>query len=339
MSENIDKIIEDLARQEFVVFAGAGIPNGDGKAISWRELLAAFKDAEPDLVVQDVKEVLESEYPDYAQKVFDALRCAQREDRYHEILREKLRATNARCSSQQRDIIETARHVVTTNFDDSFKDAMERELEGKNDTGATQSLPNLQLRTLNTRNTSFSVSYLHGITNEECIVFKTEDYNTFYPSQSGSNGGNDNLEQFLRHLYEEQTIVFVGVSFNDKYLLKAIEIFCDQVKRNDEVGSKKKVSYKSNLGNIQHYAFMPDDMGIEAGEMRRDKDYNISEQQQLIKEERKRKRELLGELKIKVVTYQEHLEWPDWFTTIREKRRKHQQGKAGVFEDPSKDKH
>ena len=152
-----NNMIADLAERDFIVFAGAGIPNGDGMPISWEELLQVFKKSEPDLDMPDVEEVLESEYPEYAQKAFDALRGQGRESRYYEILREKLRATNARCSNQQRDIVDTARHVVTTNFDDSFKNAMERELEGRTDTNTIQNLLDLQIKALNT---DYSVSYL-----------------------------------------------------------------------------------------------------------------------------------------------------------------------------------
>lgn len=320
MSIPADNIIADLAKRDFIVFAGAGVPMESGPPITWKELLATFKEKEPELATRKIDEVGEDEYPDYAQEIFEALRGKGRESRYYEILREKLQATNARCSIQQRDIIDTARHVVTTNFDDSFKNAMERELEGRKDTNTTQSLLDLQLRVLNT---DYSVSYLHGNTNEKCIVFKTEDYTTFYPSQSENDRGNDNLEQFLRHLYEEWTIVFIGVSFNDKYPLNALNIFYNRVKQNDEVGREKKVSYKSKLDNIQHYAFMPGDMGIKARERCRGKDYNISEQQ--IEEERESRRELLAELKIKVVPYQEHVDWTDWFEAIRKKRREGKQ--------------
>jgi hypothetical protein len=334
MNDSADNMIADLAERKFVVFAGAGIPNGDGKSISWMELLEAFNQAEPSLGVPNVKEVKESEYDDYAQQVFDALRCAQREDRYYEILREKLSATNARFSSQQRDIIETAQHVVTTNFDDSFKNAMERELEGRKDTSIMKSLPDLQLIALNA---NYSVSYLHGSTDEKCIVFKTEDYTTFYPSQSENNRGNDNLEQFLRHLYEERTIVFIGVSFNDKYLLNALNSFYNRVKQNDEVAREKKASYEPKLDNIKHYAFMPEDMGIKAKDRGRNEKSDISEEriEKEIKKVRENRRELLEKLKIKVVTYKKHLEWPEWFKELREKRRNSLQREKGVFfEEP-----
>lgn len=319
MSSPADNIIADLAKRDFIVFTGAGVPMESGPPITWKGLLATFKEKEPELATRDIDEVGEDEYPDYAQEIFEALRGKGRESRYYEILREKLQATNARCSIQQRDIIDTARHVVTTNFDDSFKNAMERELEGSKDTNTMQSLLDLQLRALNT---DYSVSYLHGSTNEKCIVFKTEDYTTFYPSQSENDRGNDNLEQFLRHLYEERTIVFIGVSFNDKYLLNAMNIFYNRVKQNDEVGREKKDSYKSKLDNIQHYAFMPEDMGIKDRERCLGKDYNISEQQVDIEKVRKSRRELLKELKIKVVPYQEHVEWTDWLADIRKEHRK-----------------
>lgn len=337
MSSPIDNMIDDLAERDFIVFAGAGIPHESKPPITWEELLAAFRIAEPELATRDINNVGEHEYPDYAQEIFEALRGRGRESRYYEILREKLQATNARFSSEQRDIIETAKRVVTTNFDDSFTNAMERELEGKGEkaTRTMQSLPDLQITVLNT---DYSVSYLHGRTDEKCIVFKTEDYTTFYPSQSENDRGSDNLEQFLRHLYEEQTIVFIGVSFNDKYLLNALNGFYDRVKQNDEVGREKKVSYKSKLDDIQHYAFMPEDMGIKAEEKYRSEKSNISEEQidKEIEKERNNRREVLGELKIQVVMYKKHLEWTDWFRSIRDRRRRARKVSEYV-KDPSKE--
>jgi len=329
MSASTDNMIADLAEQNFIVFAGAGIPNGDGKATSWRELLEAFKEAEPSLGLPDVKEVPESKYPDYAQKVFDALRAAQRQGRYFEILSEKLSATNARCSIQQRDIIETAQHVVTTNFDDSFTNAMERELEGRTDKRTVQSLPDFQQKALNH---DYSVSYLHGNTDERCIVFKKDDYELFYPSQSENSRGSDNLEVFLRHLYEERMMVFIGVSFNDEYLSNALKSFYSRVKQNDEVGREQKVNYKSKLDIIQHYAFMPEDMGIKSGERCFQRGDDMEE---MIKEERIRKLKFLGDLKIKVVTYKKHVEWTNWFKAIREECRRARKG-VEYEKDPSK---
>ena len=233
MQEARNKLIDDLSKRKFIVFAGAGIPIESGPPITWKELLATFKEKESELAARSIDEVGENEYPDYAQEIFEELREKGKESRYYEILREKLRATNARCSIQQREIIATAQHVVTTNFDESFKNAIERELEDKENTNIIQSLLDLKLRALNA---DYSVSYLHGSTDEKCIVFKTDDYNMFYPSQSENDKGNDNLEQFLRHLYEERRIVFIGVSFNDRYLLKALNIIYNRLKQNDEVG-------------------------------------------------------------------------------------------------------
>jgi len=270
-------MIADLAeKRKFIVFAGAGVPMESGPPITWKGLLATFKEKEPELATRNIDEVDEDEYPDYAQEIFEALRGKGRESRYYEILREKLRATNARCSSEQRDIIETARHVITTNFDDSFERGVERVLEGNEvNTFTIQDLPDFRINVLSD---DYSVSYLHGRTSEKCIVFKKDDYETFYPSQSENGRGNDNLELFLRYLYEEWTIVFIGVSFNDKYLLNALNRFYNRVKQNDEVGREMKVSYKSKLNSIQHYAFMPEDMGIKVGERCRDKDNTINEQ-------------------------------------------------------------
>jgi hypothetical protein len=331
------RLIDDLSQRQFIVFAGAGIPHESNPPITWKQLLAAFKIAEPELAARDIDKVNESEYPGYAQEIFEALRGEGRESRYYEILREKLQATNARCSIQQLDIIDTARHAVTTNFDESLKNAMVRKLEGRVDTNTVQILPELEQIALNK---DYSVSYLHGSTDEKFIVFKTDDYITFYPTQSGNNRGNDNLEQFLRNLYVERTIVFIGVSFNDKCLLDALRIFYSRVKQNDEVGRETKGSYKSKLNNIQHYAFMRKDMGIKAEEKRCRDQGNAGSEEQIeeeIEQERENRRELLAKLKIKVVTYEEHVEWTEWFKEIREKRRKSLEREKGVlsyFEEP-----
>ena len=322
-------MIADLAKRDFnfIVFAGAGIPHESKPPITWKQLLAAFKKEEPELAAREIDKVGEDEYPDYAQEIFDTLRKMGRESRYYEILGKILEATHSLYSGEQRDIIETAKHVVTTNFDDSFKRGLERELEGDGtSTFKVQELPDLRIKALYN---NYSVSYLHGRTCKECIVFKKDDYEIFYPSQRENNIGNDNLEQFLRYLYEEQTMVFIGVSFNDKYLLNALNRIYKRVKQNDEVGREKKVRYKSKLDNIQHYAFMPQNMGIKAKERRREKDDSISEQQ--IEKERNSKREIFAELRIKIVSYQNYKDWISWLSAIREGSRKLKRGKRGVF--------
>jgi len=334
MSNPADNMIADLARRKFIVFAGAGIPHESKPPITWKQLLEEFKKGEPELAAREIDKVSEDEYPDYAQEIFDALRGMGRESRYYEILGKVLEGTHSLYSGEQRDIIDTAKHVVTTNFDDSFERGIERELEGKEtNTFTVQDLPDFRIKALYD---NYSVSYLHGRTSKECIVFKKEDYETFYPSKKGNELGNDSLEHFLRYLYEEQTIVFVGVSFNDKYLLNVLNRIYIRVKQNDEVGREQKVSYKSKLDNIQHYTFMPQDMGIKATEKYWEKGRIISEQQ--IEKDRNNKRELLEELKIKVVTYHKHVEWTGWFKNIRELCRKYKKEKQDVFsiiEEPS----
>lgn len=287
-----------------------------GPPITWRDLLAAFKDEEPELAIREVEKVSEAEYPDYAQEIFEALRGEGKEDRYYEILNKTLEAKNSPYSTEEHEIVKTAKRAVTTNFDDSFERGLRELLEERTYNFNVQDLPELQIGALSTE---YSVSYLHGRMKERCIIFKKDDYETFYPSQSENGRGNDNLELFLRHMYEECTIVFIGVSFNDKYLLKALSKLCDRVKQNDEVGREKKDSYKPKLGNIQHYALMLEDIGIEAERRRSQRDDNIGEQQ--IEVERKRRIEQLAELRIKVVSYRNHKDWIDWFTVIRERRR------------------
>jgi hypothetical protein len=110
-------------------------------------------------------------------------------------------------------------------------------------------------------------------------------------------------------------------------------MFCDRVKQNDLVGIEKQIGYRAIYENMQHYALMQEDIGIEKRE-RKNCLQREDGMEQLIQEERKKKIELLGELKIKIITYQNHVEWTDWFRLIRENCRRARRGLE--YEDPNK---
>jgi len=322
MSENIDKVIEDLARKEFVVFAGAGVVGETGISPSWKRLLEKFKEDEPDSVDENLDEIDENEYPRLAQRIFERLRIANKENRYYEMLRDGLRATNANYSAQEIDIVETSKHVLTTNFEGTFESALTRVLEGKqNCTRAIQSLPELKYDALSKE---YSVSYLHGRVDERCVVFKEDDYKAFYPSQFGNQTGTDNLEILLRNIYGERTIVFVGFGFNDIYLLGALQKIRMDLERNDAEGKRQKESYRPLIGNIQHYACLPEFCIEREKAIFTEKNKGRDGMENYLAKKQKQNDErnnILAEVGIKVLRYKQHKDWMDWFTRIRENRR------------------
>jgi hypothetical protein len=328
MNEDVANFIKDLSQRDFVVFAGAGIVGDTGVPPSWKKLLEAFKEDEPSIEIGNLDKIDEYQYPEIAQKIYEALDDQKRKGRYFEILKRRLQTTNSNYSSPQFDIVDTARHVVTTNYDDTFEHAMHRVLEwNQGQSHATQSLPELRVNALTN---TYSVSYLHGRVNEECLVFKNNDYRKFYPSQFGVPDGCDNLERFLRYIYEERTIVFVGFSFWDNCFLKAIQEIHSDLARNDAVGKVEKPSYLAELDRIKHYALLPEPNFEDEEKIIKEIDENELGTKESIRARRiiwfRKLEERLPALNIKILSYKKHKEWTEWFRQIRDLRSTKERG-------------
>lgn len=324
MGVDEEQLIQDLSQKDFIVFAGAGIVGTTGVRPSWKRLLERFEEEEPNAIDADLNQIREDGYPEIAQKIFNTLRKREGNDeRYHEILKEGLHAKDAEYSSQELDIVDTAGRVITTNFNDSFECALNRVLEGHDGSiRVVQSLPNLVIRSLAEK---YSVSYLHGRIDEKCVVFKEDDYKTFYPSLFGENDGCDNLEKFLRCAYEEYTLVFVGFSFTDRCFLKAPQEIHKTLERNDATAKGMMPGYRPVLGRICHYACLRKfDEESERNSLIKS-GCSLEEAARIVDGRRKWNAELdmvLDSVRIKVMRYKEHIEWTQWFARIRDIRRR-----------------
>jgi hypothetical protein len=221
--------------------------------------------------------------------------------------------------------VRTARHVITTNFENTFESALNFELEDKDNCNRRiQRLPTLRFDALFGE---YSVSYVHGSVDEKHVVFKEDDYKNYYPTQFGNTSGSDVLELFLRNIYAEHTIVFVGFGFRDKYLLKALQIIRRGMERNDAEAAKRIASYNPRLAQIQHYAFMQEFCrDAEERALRNSQFQNMDTkdiQTELAKKEKRDRMlaDVLGEVGIKVLRYKQHRDWMDWFKMIRDNQR------------------
>ena len=131
MSKEISIIAKELykSNKTIIVFTGTGITGETGIPKSWELLMdALIKDSEIK-IDKRIDNMHEEEYPGYAQYIYDELKKNNKEEKYYSIIKEQLNAKNARYSSAQIDIIDTYYHVVTTNFDNTFEDAVKRIME------------------------------------------------------------------------------------------------------------------------------------------------------------------------------------------------------------------
>ena len=310
-------IAKELAKKDFIVFAGAGVPSKAGIP-DWRSLLKALLRSNP-LDNLDIDNVNPKEFPGIAQKIFNSLKQQNREDEYYKVIKNNINPTEVPYSTEQLEIVTTTNWIVTTNFDTTFESAFKKkfQMESVSKSPHVESLPEFSMKDQFLKE---SIVYLHGRADESFMIFKTDDYEKYYPSVSQKTGAKD-VEDYLKYIFKNYTIVFVGFSFNDFYIRTAFKNTYMELKRSDEIASAKR-DYSPWLSKIQHYAFLKQ---IDFG----NNNYFIENQENFSQgsEEYKKARELiesmkldqeLGSINIKVVRYDEPIDWIKCFQRIQE---------------------
>ena len=312
MADNlsIENIHEKLADDDFVVFAGAGIVAGTGIPDSWKELLVALgKESGIDTVGK-----CEEDYPDIAQEIYEKMVQHGKEQRYDEIINESLSPTEAPYSVSGMEIVDTTKWVVTTNFDNIIEASFRRIAEIRSETCKIniRSLPRLDV---DRRSAKEKLTYLHGSAHTNYIILRRDQYDNYYPSVSGKNGPRC-LENYLEYVYKNRTIVFVGFSFLDRYIRECFKNIYARISWQDE-DAARRFSYQKIMPKIpRHYALI---------RKPREDDYEKRENYKKrlnIYEEIKRDLELIN---IRVVWYDNHIDWIECFKKIRDSRKRKKQ--------------
>jgi len=298
-------IAKELAKKDFIVFSGAGVPQTAGVP-TWISLLKELLKLTPS-VTDNIDTVDPEEFPNIAQKIFESLRQQNKEDEYYNTIRDSIKPTDAPYSGPQFEIVTTTNWIVTTNFDTTFESAFKKKLQVQNseNTPNIQSLPDFRMENLFTKE---SIVYLHGRVDEKFIIFKTDEYENFYPSVSQKTECSKELEDYLKYIFKNYTIVFIGFSFVDRYIKEALKNIYSELKRSDTICSAK-VGYSPYLGKIRHYAFLKSACSNNNNE----KLYNDKLDQEL------------ESLNIKVVRLDNYIDWIRCFEDIQKFKQTYKQ--------------
>ncbi|MCH9021820.1 MAG: SIR2 family protein [Planctomycetes bacterium] len=226
----VQDIIEKLANKDFVVFAGTGCVQGTGIP-TWKTLLKELKERCNDYKIRNRnvdKDLNESDYPSFAQRIYDFLSENGRRSEYYETIRQNMQPTECEYTSQHIKIIKCTHKIITTNYDNTFEKAYVDGFNKSNKQGlSTQSLPCLDIKKIHDGN---SITYLHGRAFAEDVILKKSDYERFYPSVSKNEINStmhttDLLEDFLKQIWKQETMLFIGFSFSDICLLNLFQLF------------------------------------------------------------------------------------------------------------------
>jgi len=304
-SEVLDKKLidcaEELAQKEFIVFAGSGIDLRYGMP-SWKSLLenlynTAKKEGFTEYIEIENQET--EEYPKVAQKIYDFFKSKGLEKKYYEKIKEFLTPNEVPYDTKHLEIVKTSNWIITTNFTDFFEKAFKSKLEDKSDININiQSLP--EFKHENCFHTP-TIVYLHGKADEQYIIFKENDYKKYYPSVY-NNDGAIYIEDYLKYIYQNYTIVFVGFGF--EYSIREIFVkIYKEIEKSDEIASEKP-GYMPKLNSIKHYCFL---------KINENDENEYKKQIELIK--------ILKSIKIEVIKINEYIEWIEVFQKIRELKR------------------
>lgn len=290
--KKIEEIAEKLSQKEFIVFAGSGVARAAGIPM-WRELIEELLRRKPINHV-DIENLGEDEYPDIAQEIYNLF---ENKDDYYKIIDDILRPTESSYSAPQLEIVKTTNWIVTTNLDKTFESAFSSKFEIKEEQKNTiiYSLPDFEPKNLFSEE---SIVYLHGRVVVEHIVFKRDDYEKYYPSVSSVTNCSEALEDYLKYIYEKHTIVFIGVSFKDRYMRESLKNIHMKIKKTDDIASGK-IGRIPKLDNICHYAFLQK---------------VLPNNNQISKELDKE----LENIKIQVIRYSEHIDCTKFLEMIRD---------------------
>ncbi len=236
-------LIDDLSQRELIIFAGAGISEPTGIPL-WKELLKALNETQPldGVTIDDVKEY---QYPNIAQMLFDEFTKNDNAE-YINIIQAKMQSTKIpHTTTQEEMILASNGRIITTNFDDTFEsafDSLKRHNLLKHEC-TTQVLPALEKEKATKPN---NITYLHGKADDCEIIFKNDDYKKYYSRLSTDQ--ESSLEKLLKHLFIDSglTIVFVGFSFSDDYIMRTLE----------RIYWEAEMDLSTILLNVRHYAIL-----------------------------------------------------------------------------------
>lgn len=269
--KNLAFLKKDLENNKIVSFVGAGasVPLG---IPSWKKLLSKiYEQAKKQEYKGDFQEDSEK-WIEFAEELYDFLEKKDKVSVYENTLINNLKnSTNTSSLSLVKMVLAINRHV-TTNFDTSIENAykfLNYYSYFLNENYLTRyQYTKHYLGNLSTSNLiENSISYLHGNIEDKKFIFRKKEYELFYPSISGDPDGIDWVEKFIEELFRQWNILFVGFSFNDRYirellfkikekLEKEFTLFNNKYPHSDLRLTKKHyllISYKKEYEPIEGY--------------------------------------------------------------------------------------
>jgi hypothetical protein len=204
---NLRDLIGSFDKDLFVPFIGAGPSTVLGEPI-WSELLAQLCKS------LNIKKIRKSKFSngtvDYPKTFSNLFKKVQDNKQFYKKLFEIIEPKKTSATWFHKRLVETFDSYITTNYDSPIEDTFI-------DLFPKRKLKKQYFSCYGLDNMGDCIVYLHGHKDINFCIIKSEDYDYFYPSISGKPG-IPILEDFLSNVFTDRSVIFIGFSFNDKYI-------------------------------------------------------------------------------------------------------------------------
>lgn len=236
--ENLYSLFDTFERNRdiFVPFIGAGISTITG-ASGWKDLLLKMiHKHKVDINTEDIEAKNDTDI-DFPKLFSELFRKSDKKNDFYKDLFGFIEPTDYPFNPSLSPLIKTFNFIVTTNYDKALETLYKEFFPNNKLTKHFfSSYPNNNILS------NHNIVYLHGYKDINFAIIKSEDYEYFYPSE---HLGIPIIQDFLDFLFTNNIVIFIGFSFNDKYIKKYFEYLSTKYK------------------NKKHYILIPIEENIE----------------------------------------------------------------------------
>jgi len=239
--DNLNKLIKSYNKNTTVSFIGAGTSKPLGIS-DWETLMRSLFEKASSSGFSSNFPNKPQRWPQLAQEIFEYFKNNGTPEKYFDTISQKMMPRNNTTTLTLVKMVLALNVHLTTNFDNSIENAYKfldylskhfKRQELKKRYGLNY-LPDFQLHL---KTDDSLIYYLHGNINNNTYILKKSDYDTFYPTVSGSQDSVDSLENFLKDCYKNCHIVFFGLSFHDYYVKEFFLNLAKEIEREDKIVS------------------------------------------------------------------------------------------------------
>ena len=221
--ENLNKFKDNFITNEFVSFIGAGTSHLTG-ILQWQDLIEEL--------CKLAKIQFDRENVNLYEKASEAksiLKTQGKLNDYYRCLEDKMKGVSTHGLKFHAQVVDVFNKHITTNFDLKAYSHYQEKVKKRD---CCQSIPTLDFERFRTGDSPFV--FLHGHIGCKFVILEKEIYDHYYPNVSGEWGSKE-IELFLKNVCREFSIVFLGTSFNDKYLFQTFrKIVSDLAQEKDQ---------------------------------------------------------------------------------------------------------